>query len=108
MGYYFGLTFNNDQFEDITESLQIHSQIVSKKMKMYLMASVDHLAFHLRFIDRTCIDRIIMYDFEEIGNWETLKEFSNVCKKYNINWSIIRQDIHSDVDVPLDYLTDVI
>lgn len=108
MGYYFGLTFNVENYEDITESLQIHSEIVGKKMKMYLMASVEHLEFHLKFIDRTCIDRIVLYDYKELGNWETFKKFSNLCKKYNIHYSICRQDLHSDIDVPLDYLTDII
>ncbi|MEN2465640.1 hypothetical protein [Ornithinibacillus sp. JPR2-1] len=108
MGIYFGITFNGERYTDIEKSLQIHADFFHKKLQMYLLVNVDLLELHLKFIDPKVIDRVLMYDYEELGSWGEFKRFSNICKAYGLEYSIIKQDIHSDVDIPLGYLTNII
>ncbi|SES89380.1 hypothetical protein SAMN05421676_10243 [Salinibacillus kushneri] len=108
MGYYFGITFNKEHYVDIEERLKNHANFLNRELKMYLLVNIDLLELYIQFIDPKTVDRVLLYDYKELGNWEDFKRFSKICKKYGLEYSIIQQDIHSDVDLPIGYLTDII
>ncbi|WP_162013681.1 hypothetical protein [Bacillus coahuilensis] len=72
------------------------------------MADFDLIDVFFKFIDRTTYSRVIVYDLKELGGWENFKYFSKLCRSYNLEFSILKQDIHSDVAVEPDYLLNVI
>ncbi|KAB7668928.1 hypothetical protein F9279_12040 [Bacillus sp. B1-b2] len=90
---YIGISFNMERYRDIEESLGVYSDILDKKLKMYLLADLNLLELHLQFIDKSSIDRVLLYDYKELGTWENFKQFSNVCKKYGVEWGIVKEDI---------------
>ncbi len=106
---YFGLTFYSEKYPDVTERLQEHASFFNKKLEMHLMVDLNLLEIYFKSMDITIIDRVLLYDLEELGSWETFKRFSNLCRKYGLEYSIIKKsiDLHSDVDVPIGYLMDI-
>ncbi|QJX64598.1 hypothetical protein HLK66_25060 [Niallia circulans] len=110
MGMYFGLTFNGERYQEITERLQQHARFFNKKLEMHLVADLNLLELYLKSMDLTIIDRVLLYDYEELGSWENFKRFSNLCRRYGLEYSIIKKsiDLHSDVDVPIGYITEII
>ncbi|TFB21444.1 hypothetical protein E3U55_09030 [Filobacillus milosensis] len=107
---YIGLTFKRERYSEITEMLQDHARLFDRKLEMYLMVDLNLLELHFKSMDLAVIDRVLLYDYEELGNWENFKRFSNLCKKFGLEFSIIKKtvDLHSDVDVPIGYLTEII
>ncbi|MEZ7792193.1 hypothetical protein [Niallia circulans] len=110
MGMYLGLTFNPEKYSDVTERLQEHASIFNKKLEMHLMVDLNLLEIYFKSMDLTIIDRVLLYDLEKMCSWEIFKSFSNLCRKYGLEYSIIKKsiDLHSDVDVPIGYLVDII
>ncbi|WP_156289881.1 hypothetical protein [Oceanobacillus salinisoli] len=110
MGIYYGITFNVAKCQEITVKLQEHARFFNKKLEMHLVVDLSVLESYLKSMDLTIIDRILLYDYEELGSWDNFKRFSNLCKEYGLEYSIIKKtiDLHSDVDVPIGYLTDII
>gem|GEM_PF-4275050 len=110
MGMYFGLTFNKESYSEITLKLQEHANFFKRRLIMHLMVDLNILEMHFKSMDVKSIDRVLLYEYEELGSWENFKRFSNLCKKYGLEYSIIKKtvDLHSDVDVPIGYLTEII
>lgn len=108
MGYYFGITLKITSYKDVQESLQIYSQLYNKQLRMVILADLDLLDLHLQFVDKSTIDRIVLYSYEELGSWENLKKFSQYCQKHNLEWGIVKEDLYSDLDTPINYLTNVL
>jgi hypothetical protein len=110
VGIYFGITFNGENYPDIKERLEEHAIFFNKNLEMHLLVDLNILEIYFKSMDLKEIDRVILYDYEELGSWEKFKQFSNLCRKYRLDFSIIKkcQDLHSDVDVPITYLTGII
>lgn len=53
-------------------------------------------------------DRILIYDISELDSWKDLRKLSDICDKYGKDFTIVKQDLHSDVEVPIGYLTSVL
>lgn len=102
MGMYFGLTFNGEKYPEVKERLEEHARFFNKKLEMYLLVDLDILELYFKNIDLKTIDRVILYDYEELGSWEKFKKFSNLCREYDLEYSIIKKniDLHSDTEVP--------
>lgn len=107
---YIGLTFKKERYPEITERLQKHAKLFNRKLEMYLMVDLNFLELHFKSMELAVIDRVLLYDYEELGSWKNFKRFSNLCRKYGLEYSIIKNtiDLHSDVDVPIGYLTEII
>jgi len=89
---YICISFNMKRYKDIEESLAVYSDSTNKNRKMFLLADINLLDLYLQFIDRSTIDRVLLYDNQELGNWDNFKQFSNLCKKYDLKYSIILKD----------------
>ncbi|MBS3678945.1 hypothetical protein KGF86_01835 [Ornithinibacillus massiliensis] len=105
---YLGICTNFGDYPYITDMLVDWAEFDEKKIDCFLLDDIGMLDFLLKFIDRTTFSRVLVYDIEEIDSLKNLKSFSNICRKYNLEWSIIRQDLHSDVAVEPDYLLKVV
>lgn len=110
MGFYFGITFNKERYSEIIERLKEHAGVFNKKLEMQLMVDLNLLELYFKAMDLTMVDRVLLYNYEELGSWENFKRFSTLCRKYGLEYSIVKksQDLHSDVEVPIDYLMDII
>ncbi|MBZ9536809.1 hypothetical protein KGR20_21860 [Cytobacillus oceanisediminis] len=105
---YLGITFDFGDYHYIADALEDHAKYFNKKSSMYLLDDIGLLESFFKFIDRTTFSRVILYDFKELGSWENFKYFSRLCRSYNLEFSILKQDIHSDVAIEVDYLLNVI
>ncbi|AIF45634.1 hypothetical protein [Virgibacillus sp. SK37] len=108
MGKYFGVTFNFEEYNYVKHMLTDHASAFNKRINIFLLLNIDMLEIYISQIDRTLFDRVLIYDHEELGSWENLKQFSLICNKYNLEWSILKQDLHSDVPLELDYLLEIV
>ncbi|MCM3412840.1 hypothetical protein M3676_23105 [Metabacillus litoralis] len=80
---------------------------VNKKIDVILLTEVNIIEEFLKENhEKYC--RVIFYDYEEFNNIKQLQNVFGLCQHYNLELSIIKQDIHSDVAVELSYLLQVI
>lgn len=106
MGMYFGITFNGEKYPEIKKKLEEHAIFFNKKLEMNLLVDLNILELYFNSMDCSKVDRVILYDYEELGSWENFKKFSNLCIQYGLEYSIVKKsvDLHSDVDTSLPYL----
>ena len=53
-------------------------------------------------------DRVVIYDLHELNGWEDLKELADVCKQYVMEFTFLKQDLHSDEKIEIGELISVI
>lgn len=109
MGMYFGLTFDGEKYPEVKKRLEEHAKFFNKKLEMYLLVDLNLLELYFKSMDCSKVDRVILYDYKELGNWENFKRFSNLCIDYGLEYSIVKKsiDLHSDVDTSLPYLCSI-
>lgn len=105
---YLGISFDFGDYPYITDMLSDHARWFYKKIDCYLLADFDLIDTFFKFVDRTTYSRAIVYDIKELGSIENFKYFSKLCRSYNLEYSFLKQDIHSDVAVEPDYFLEVI
>lgn len=88
--------------------LGIYSRVRGKQVDLTQIADVELLESLFEIRDVKQYDRVLFFSIRELHGWDELRYLVNTCNKYNIEWSFVREDIHSDVEVPVDYLTGVI
>jgi len=59
------------------------------------LADIRLLEDILRFREERNYDRVIFYDLDELDGWDDFEELAEVCKQYNMEFSFLKQDIHS-------------
>ncbi|MGG4511977.1 hypothetical protein ABEP00_19565 [Heyndrickxia sporothermodurans] len=80
---------------------------VNKKIDVILLTEVNIIEEFIKGNhEKYC--RVIFYDYEEFNNIKQFQYVFGLCQLYNLELSIIKQDIHSDVAVELSYLLQVI
>lgn len=79
-----------------------------KKIDLVRLADIRLLDNLFECKDERQYNRILIYDIDELNSWRDLKELSDICDRYNKDYTIVKQDLHSDVEVPIGYLTSVL
>lgn len=107
MERYLGIITDESDLESYKESMRNFAAKVNKKIDVILLTETNTIE---KFIkenhEKYC--RVIFYDYEELNNIKQLQNVFGLCQDYNLELSIIKQDIHSDVAVELSYLLQVI
>ncbi|WP_251398958.1 hypothetical protein [Metabacillus litoralis] len=107
MERYLGIITDECDLESYKESLRNFAARVNKKIDVILLTEVNIIEEFLKENhEKYC--RVIFYDYEEFNNIKQLQNVFGLCQHYNLELSIIKQDIHSDVAVELSYLLQVI
>jgi len=60
------------------------------------LADIKLLDLLLEMRNEKQYDRVVFYDLQELDSWEDLKELADVCNRYNMQFSFLKQDLHSD------------
>lgn len=107
MGIFLGVEFNTTNHVENCYQLFSFADVVGKKIQIIQLPHVDLLEVQLGMIDVKEIERIILTDYEELGDFYSFKQFHNTCSRFSLSYSILKQDLHSDVDLPVAYLMDV-
>lgn len=107
MKKYLGIITDDSDHESFKESMRNYAARVNKKIDVVLLTEVNSIEEFIRENhEKYC--RVIFYDYEEFNNIKQLQNVFGLCQHYNLELSIIKQDIHSDVAVELSYLLQVI
>ncbi|MHA6252767.1 hypothetical protein [Oceanobacillus sp. CAU 1775] len=106
MGIYLGITFNREAYPETKKKLEEHAKYFNKALEMKLLVDLSKLEHYFTSTDCTNIDRVILYDYDELGCLENFREFSTLCMQHKLEYSLIKKsvDLHSDVDTSLMYL----
>lgn len=88
--------------------LKIYAQEFSKNIELEQLTDIALLEELFELKGEENYNRILIYDIDELDSWNGLKEFVNTYDKYNKDFSTVKQDLHSDMEIPLGYLTGVI
>lgn len=105
---FIGVDFKqSDRFESLYQ-LNNYAARLNRKIKVLEFPHVDILEMQLRYVDTEQIERIIVHSYDEFENFYTFKQFHNICMKNNIEYSILEQNIHSDLEIPLSFLMDML
>ncbi|WNS75683.1 hypothetical protein RRV45_01135 [Bacillus sp. DTU_2020_1000418_1_SI_GHA_SEK_038] len=107
MKRYLGIITDINDLESYKESLRNFAARVNKEIDVIFLKETKLIAeFIKENHEKYC--RVIFYDYEEFNNIKQLQNVFRLCQHYNLELSIIKQDIHSDVAVELSYLLQVI
>lgn len=107
MERYLGIITDECDLESYKESLRNFAARVNKEIDVILLTEVNIIEeFIKENYEKYC--RVIFYDYEEFNNIKQLQNVFGICQHYKLEFSIIKQDIHSDVAVELSYLLQVI
>lgn len=107
MERYLGIITDECDIESYKESMRNFAARVNKKIDVILLTETNIIEeFIKENHEEYC--RIIFYDYEEFNNIKQLQNVFGLCQHYNLELSIIKQDIHSDVAIELSYLLQVI
>lgn len=107
MKRYLGIITDVSDLDSYKESMRNYAARVNKKIDVILlMESTLIEEFINENHEKYC--RVIFYDYEEFNNIKQLQNVFMLCQHFNLELSIIKQDIHSDVAVELSYLLQVI
>lgn len=75
-----------------------------KEVDLMQLADIRLLERTLEMRSDQQYNRIIIYDLHELDSWEDLKELTDVCKRYNMSFSFLKQDLHSDEEIEFSKL----
>lgn len=106
---YLGVVFDLTNYEHYAASIRVHAKLFNKKS--FLISLIDvSLLDELITIEKEnhSFQRVIVYDFSEFQGIENFKTFAKTCYKHGLEFSILKQDLHSCVPVELGYFLDVI
>lgn len=103
-----GVTFNFSNPHYSLLAMDLYGRINKMDIDLYHLADFDLLESFIHLNKHRKYTRVVIYDIDELETWDRVRELVNICSKYNLEFSIIKQDIHSDVEVPIGYLTNVI
>ncbi|PKG26161.1 hypothetical protein [Cytobacillus horneckiae] len=104
---YLGFITDKNDHESYTESMNNYAKRVNKNIDVVFVK--DN-----KFIEQLIIEnhekycRVLFYNYDEFSNIKQLQYIFMLCQSYNLELSIIKQDIHSDVAVELSYLLQII
>ena len=76
----------------------------SEKIDLVRLADIQLLENLLELRDEQQYDRIIFYDLQEFDSWEDLKELADVCERNDMQFSFLKQDLHSDKELKFNKL----
>lgn len=105
---YLGVSTDFGEFPYLCESLKEYAEFDERHIDCYLLNNFGHFEDLIKVIDRTKYSRVVVYDLKELGGVENFKTFATLCFKYNWEYSIVKQDLNSDVDIPINYFFKVI
>ncbi|MBS4193719.1 MULTISPECIES: hypothetical protein [Bacillaceae] len=106
---FLGVVFDLKKYNQYAESIKIHGDLFYKKTMVISLNDVSLLNEFLNMEkENNNIQRVIIYDYEEFRELKNFKIFENTCSKHRLEFSILRQDLHSDVPVELGYMLQVI
>ena len=71
---YFGITFDGEKYPEVKKRLEEHAKFFNKKLEMHLLVYSNLLELYFKSMDCSKVDRVILYDYKELGNWENFKE----------------------------------
>ncbi|KYC96086.1 hypothetical protein B4102_3559 [Heyndrickxia sporothermodurans] len=103
---YLGIIIDNNDHESFKESMRNYAARVNKKIDVIFLTA----EFIEQYIEENhkkyC--RVLFYDYEEFNNIKQLQNIFMLCQHYNLELSIIKQNLHSDVSVELSYILQII
>ncbi|MHA6252766.1 hypothetical protein [Oceanobacillus sp. CAU 1775] len=84
--------------------LRILTRGNGKEIDLMQIADIRLLEQLLEMRSEQQYDRVVIYDLHELDSWEDLKELTNVCKQNDLEFSFLKQDLHSDEKIELSKL----
>jgi hypothetical protein len=104
---YLGIITSITDLESYKESMKNFAARVNKKIDVILFSEIRFIEeFINENHEKYC--RVIFYDYEELNNIKQLQNVFMLCQHHDLELSIIKQDIHSDVAVELSYLLQIL
>lgn len=106
---FLGAIFNSDSYYDYAKELKLHADFFHREILIVNFEDVCQLVKFVKNRENDChFHRIIVNDFTEFKEWEEFTVFAKACLEYGTEFSILQQDLNSDVPVEFGYIMDVI
>lgn len=103
MKRYLGVITDENDIDSYKETMTTYASIVNKKIDLVLIS--DTRLFQ-KFLQVNYIKycRVIFYDYDEFVNFNQFRDIFSITQKFNLEFSIIKQDLHSDVALSLIHI----
>lgn len=103
-----GITLNLNDYQSPLSFLDLYGHLHKKDIDLIRLADIDLLEGLNKLIGFENYERIVFFSIDEIGEWSNLCELTNVCDKFNLEYSFVNEGIHSDIEVRIGELIGVI
>lgn len=88
--------------------IRILGQGNGNQVELTQLADISLLELFLEMKSDQKYDRVVFYDLHELESWSNLKVLTDVCARYGMSFSFLRQDLHSDEKIEFADLIAVI
>jgi hypothetical protein len=105
---YLGISTDFGEFPYLCDGLKAYAEFDNRHIDCYLLPDFSLFEELIKIIDITKYSRVMVYDLTELGGIENFKKFADLCLVYNWEYSIVKQNLHSDIDIPINYFLSVI
>lgn len=75
--------------------IRLFTRHENKEIDLIPLADIRLLEDILQFREERNYDRVIFYDLDELNGMDDFEELAEVCKQFNMEFSFLKQDIHS-------------
>lgn len=106
MGKFLGVDFNTDNHLENCYQLFFYANRLKREISLVQTVHIDLFEMQMRNVNLNEIDRVIVNDYEDLGNFYVFKQFHNICMAHGLEYSFLKQEIHSDLEISVAFLVD--